>query len=350
MNSKKHIQSVYDFSFNTLYDYITEIGQPAYRVEQIWRGLYLNFFSDWDEFTTLPKQLRNTLKENLNFHNLIPVKTIFSSDNSTEKTLFNLPSGNPVETVLMHDRKRTTICVSIQSGCGMGCTFCATGRLGLLMNLSAGEIIEQIIHFSRELKSRGESISNIVFMGMGEPFNNYDSLINSIKTLKDEKGMKIGSRRITVSTIGVIPFISKFAKDESQVNLAISLHAPNNALRSTLVPLNTRYPIDELIAECKNYTQKTHRRISFEYVMIDGLNNTNQHAQQLSKLMQGMLCHINLISFNPIENSSYKSPSWNSMVSFCQILINNGIPATIRKSMGIEINASCGQLAGQYKT
>lgn len=350
MNSINTLQSIYDFSFETLHDYIQEIGQPAYRTKQIWRGLYLDLFSHWDEFTTLPKQLRNILSKNFSFHKLTPVITITSPDNSTQKTLFNLPDSNPVEAVLMRDQKRTTICISTQSGCAMGCTFCATGKLGLLKNLTTGEIIEQVIYFSRDLKTRGETISNIVFMGMGEPFNNYEPLISSIKSLKDEKGLKFGSRRITVSTIGIIPFMSKFANDEPQVNLAISLHASNDSLRSTLVPLNNRYPLDELILACKNYTHTTHRRISFEYVLINGINNTNQHAQQLSKLMQGMLCHINLIPLNPIDNSIYQSPSWNSVISFSQSLKNHGIPVTIRKSLGVEINASCGQLAGQIKT
>ena len=347
MNASKTIQSIYDFSFEELQQYILDLGESAYRAEQIWRGLYCDLFTDWEDFSTLPKQLRNILKSRLIFHNLVPVKTISSPDNSTQKILFHLPDGSPVESVLMYDGKRITICLSTQSGCAMGCTFCATGKLGLLKNLTSGEIVEQVIFHTRELKATGQSISNIVFMGMGEPFNNYESLLFAIHIFKDGRGLKIGSRRITVSTIGIIPYILRFAEKEPQVNLAISLHAPNDALRSFLVPINKRYPITELISECHAYIQKTHRRISFEYVLIDGVNDSMEDARQLSILLKGLLCHINLIPLNPIDGSVQKPPNRNSILSFCKLLENNNLTTTIRKSMGSEINAACGQLSGQ---
>jgi len=347
MNASKTIQSIYDFSFEELQQYILDIGESAYRAQQIWRGLYCDLFTDWENFSTLSKQLRNILKSGLIFHNLVPVKTISSPDNSTQKNLFHLPDGSPVESVLMYDEKRITICLSTQSGCAMGCTFCATGKLGLLKNLTSGEIVEQVIYHARQLRTKGQSITNIVFMGMGEPFNNYESLLSSINILKDGRGLKIGSRRITVSTIGIIPYILRFAEKEPQVNLAISLHAPNDALRSFLVPINKRYPITELISECHAYIQKTHRRISFEYVLIDGINDSMEDARQLSMLLKGLLCHINLIPLNPINGSVQKPPNWNSVISFCRLLENNNLTTTIRKSMGSEINAACGQLSGQ---
>jgi len=339
-------QSIFDLTLFDIQKIVFMMGEPEYRVHQIWQGIYIDLFSRWDQFTILPKKIRHDLAERFVIHTLKPIRTISSDDKTTEKTLFHDFKGNPIETVLMHEDKRVTICVSSQSGCAIGCVFCATGKLGLLKNLTKGEIIEQIIYIARKLKQQGLRITNVVFMGMGEPFNNYTSLITAINTIRDKKGLNLGSRRLTVSTIGIIPKIHKFAIDEPQVNLAISLHSPNDMLRNSLIPINMKYPINELINECRAYTSNTHRRITFEYVLLKGVNDTLDHANQLSELLRNMLCHINLIPLNPIQSFHQKPPDPESLLLFYKYLVKNNIPVTIRKSMGTDIHAACGQLIG----
>jgi 23S rRNA (adenine2503-C2)-methyltransferase len=341
------MESIFQIDLIYLKDFLKENGEPEFRANQIWQGIYKNLYSDWDEFTSLSKDLRNLLKRCFSLTSIIPILSIKSADNKTQKLLFHLSDSKPIESVLMHSSKRVTLCLSTQSGCSMGCIFCATGKMGLLRNLTTGEIIEQVVYFERILKKSAQTLTNIVFMGMGEPFQNYENLKNALMVLNNPDGLNLGSRRFTVSTIGLIPQILRFAQDFPQVNLAISLHAPSNALRTSLVPMNQHFPLENLISACQEYIKLTNRRISFEYVLIEGVNDSIKQADELILLVTGLLCHINLIPLNPVEKS-FKYPSTLERIKmFYQTLISAGIPTTVRKSQGAEIQAGCGQLAGK---
>jgi len=341
------MESIFQVDLPSLIDFLKLSGEPEFHARQIWQGIYHNLFSDWDEFTSLSKSLRETLKKKYSLISIQPKLIHSSPDKKTKKILFHLSDGNPIESVLMVNGKRITLCISTQSGCAMGCTFCATGKMGLLRNLSSGEIIEQVVFFERLLKQDSQSLTNIVFMGMGEPFHNYDNLKNALTLIKSADGLNMGARRLTVSTIGLIPQIHRFADEFPQVNLAISLHAPTDILRTSLVPMNKHFPLKDLISACHDYIKLTNRRISFEYVLIEGINDSNQHAKELILLVNGLLCHINLIPLNPIEKSMGIPSGANRLQEFYRNLTSAGIPTTIRKSQGAEIKAGCGQLAGK---
>jgi 23S rRNA (adenine2503-C2)-methyltransferase len=341
------MESIFQIDLNYLREFLKVNGEPEFHANQIWQGIYNNLYSDWDEFTSLSKDLRNELKRNFSLSSLIHIQTNKSEDNKTQKYLFHLSDRSPIESVLMYSGKRITLCLSTQSGCSMGCTFCATGKMGLLRNLTSGEIIEQVVFFERVLKKSAQNLTNIVFMGMGEPFQNYINLKNALMVLNNPDGLNLGSRRFTVSTIGLIPQILTFALDFPQVNLAISLHAPSNLLRSRLVPMNQHFPLGNLISACQEYIKLTNRRISFEYVLIEGVNDGIKQAEELVLLVKGLLCHINLIPLNPVENSVGCPSTAKRIQLFYQTLISAGIPTTIRKSQGAEIQAGCGQLAGK---
>jgi 23S rRNA (adenine2503-C2)-methyltransferase len=341
------MESIFQIDHNYLREFLKVNGEPEFHANQIWQGIYNNLYSDWDEFSSLSKDLRIKLKGNFLLSSLIPIQTNKSADNKTQKYLFHLFDRRPIESVLMYSGKRITLCLSTQSGCSMGCTFCATGKMGLLRNLTSGEIIEQVVFFERILKKSSQTLTNIVFMGMGEPFQNYENLKNALLVLNNPEGLKLGSRRFTVSTIGLVPQILRFAQDFPQVNLAISLHAPSNSLRSSLVPMNQHFALENLISACQEYIKLTNRRISFEYVLIEGVNDSIKQADELTLLVKGLLCHINLIPLNPVEKSVECPSSAKKIRLFYQTLISSGIPTTIRKSQGIEIQAGCGQLAGK---
>ena len=339
--------SIYDYNFEDLVNVIIQAGQPEFRANQIWLGLYQNFYSNWEQFTNLPKELRNEFENKFSFGVIDSQKIIKSGNEGSQKSLFFTYEGFPVESVLLKSDNRHTLCISTQSGCAMGCVFCATGKLGLLRNLSSGEIIEQLIFFERTLNHQEKRINNIVIMGMGEPFTNYESVKNAIKIINHPEGINLGSRRITLSTIGIIPQILKFAQDFPQVNLSISLHAPNDELRTSLVPMNRYYPLSQLIKACREYINLTNRRITFEYVMIENVNDTKVHARQLISLLQNLLCHVNLIPLNPIDLAIIRPSPPQTIIAFQKLLVKQGVPTTIRKSFGLKINAGCGQLAGK---
>jgi 23S rRNA (adenine2503-C2)-methyltransferase len=341
------MESIFQIDLPSLKEFLKLSGEPEFHAKQIWQGIYQNLYSNWEEFTTLSKDLRSTLKKKYALHTLLPVLTFNSTDKKTEKILFHLSDGKPIESVLMDSGRRITLCLSTQSGCSMGCQFCATGKMGLLRNLTSGEIIEQVVYFERILKKRSQNLTNIVFMGMGEPFHNYENLKNALTLLNNADGLNIGARRFTVSTIGLIPQILRFAKEFPQVNLAVSLHAPSNILRSSLVPINKHFPLENIISACHEYIKLTNRRISFEYVLIEGINDSAKQAEELISLVKGLLCHINLIPLNPIEESLVFPSTTNRMQAFYRTLTSAGIPTTIRKSQGAEIKAGCGQLAGK---
>lgn len=330
-----------DLSFDALATILQSWGIPRFRAEQIWQGVYRDLAATYDDITTLPIALRSALAERLPTTPTDVLAAQSSTDEQTTKLLLRLPDGQSVETVLMQHVKRSTVCVSSQIGCAVGCSICATGRSGFVRNLTAGEIVAQVIEIARILKHRP---SNIVYMGMGEPFFNYDAVLASIRLLHDPRGMALGARSFTVSTAGVIPGILRLAEEPLQVNLAVSLHAADDALRTRLVPINRRFPVQDLIEACRTYSRRTHRRITFEVAMIEHVNDTRSHARAVAHLLAGLLCHVNLIPYNPIQGQTWQRSQDERMESFAAELSASGVPVSVRKSRGIKIQAGCGQL------
>jgi 23S rRNA (adenine2503-C2)-methyltransferase len=339
------IPLIYDLDLNELSAVLQNWGEPKFRAKQIWQGLYQHLWASPDEFTNLPKSLRQNLGEDFSFSHLKPVSSQYSTDGETQKTLFHLPDGPPIETVRMRYERRRTLCISSQSGCAMGCVFCATGQMGYLRHLSSGEIVEQVLHFARQLAEDGEQITNIVIMGMGEPFHNYDATLAAIDRLNHPEGMKLGARRFTISTVGLVPAIERFAKEKRQTNLAISLHAADDKLRSSMLPINNRYPIADLLSAVKKYTELTHRRVTFEWALIREINDTPEQAYKLGALLRGMLAHVNVIPLNPTDGFEGQATSYDRAKNFQSILEGQGIACSIRIRRGIDIQAGCGQLA-----
>jgi 23S rRNA (adenine2503-C2)-methyltransferase len=336
----------YDLSFEQVEQLIVnEFKEPFFRAKQIWEGVYKNLWYLPEDFSNIPNQLREKLWESISFQSISPLKTLESNDQETIKILFQLNDHKAIETVLMKYDKRNTLCISTQAGCAMGCVFCATGQMGFKRHLSAGEIIEQVMFFARDLKLMDEKVTNIVMMGMGEPFHNYDATMTAINRLSDTNGLGLGARRFTVSTVGLVPMIKRFADENRQTNLAISLHAVDDNERSQLMPVNKKYPIHDVIEACKYYVQKTNRRITFEWALIAGKNDSEKTAQQLANLLKGLLCHVNAIPLNPTNQFLYQASNKDQTLKFQKVLEKNGIPCTIRLRRGIDINAGCGQLA-----
>jgi 23S rRNA (adenine2503-C2)-methyltransferase len=337
----------YDLSYDQLKDLLSEWGEAGFRADQIFQDAYIQFKTDFEDFKTLPAALREKLDEEFSLEFLKPVDKLASSDGETTKLLFQLPDGSRIESVLMKYSKRRTLCISTQVGCAMGCTFCATGQMGFTRNLSPGEVIAQVIYFARLLAEEGEKVTNVVYMGMGEPFHNYEATMASIETLNHPKGLNLGARRFTISTSGLVPAIKRFTAENSQVNLAISLHAATDELRASMLPINNRYPVSELIESCWDYVEATHRRITFEWALIQNVNDTPEQAQLLCDLLKGMLCHVNVIPLNPTTNFSGQRSNNSRVENFRQVLESNGIPCTVRIRRGIDIQAGCGQLASK---
>lgn len=337
---------VYDLSLQDWEAWVAAEGYPTFRARQIWEGLYRHLWHKPEQFTTLPKALRARLDEAFAWTHLTPVAERASSDGETHKTLFYLPDGAPVETVRMRYVRRRTLCISTQAGCAMGCVFCATGQMGLRRNLTAGEIVEQVLYYARWLQARGEQVTNIVVMGMGEPFHNYQATMDALARLTDPQGFGLGQRRITVSTVGLVPRIRDFARSGKQYNLAISLHAADDDLRSQLLPVNRKYPIAALMEAVREYIALTHRRVTFEWALIHEVNDTPEQAQRLAELLRGMLAHVNLIPLNPTDGYAGRATTRHRAEAFRAILERHGIPCTIRVRRGIDIRAGCGQLAG----
>ena len=338
--------NIYDLTYDDLERFIVDkFRQPNFRSQQLWTGIYINLWNEPDDFSNFPMSLRKELFNFFVFNSIIPVKSQISEDHLTEKILFKLADQETIEAVLMKYDERNTLCISTQSGCAMGCVFCATGNMGFKRNLTSGEIVEQVLFFARRLKKVDQKVSNIVFMGMGEPFHNYEATMGAIDRLSNPSGFGMGARRFTISTAGMVPMIKRFANEDRQVNLAISLHAVDNLKRSQLMPINKKYPIEDLILACKYYLEKTNRRITFEWALIAGENDDQETAMKLADLLSGMLCHVNLIPLNPVEFSQYRGSSKNSAREFQKILQSKGIPSTVRLRRGIDIQAGCGQLA-----
>ena len=334
------MKNIKDYDLEQLKQELNSIGEKSFRAEQIFKWLYIEKVHSFDEMTNLSLELREKLKQNYDMCNYSIVKKLESKD-GTKKYLFGLSDGNAIESVLMQYHFGKTVCVSSQIGCKMGCKFCASTGIAFVRNLSSGEIVEQIIAIEQDI---GEKISNVVFMGIGEPFDNYDNVMNAIKILNNQKGLNIGARHISISTSGIVPKIYQFADENIQCTLSISLHSANNETRSSMMPINNAYNIQELIKACKYYISKTNKRISFEYALAKDNNDNQKSADELINLLKGMLCHINLIPINKIENGKYIKSSNENIIKFRDYLNSKGITATIRRELGSDIEAACGQL------
>tara|TARA_B110000008_G_scaffold229665_1_gene232236 strand:+ start:151 stop:1206 length:1056 start_codon:yes stop_codon:yes gene_type:complete len=330
---------------------VIDMGYPRYRADQILLPLYYKFPKNISDIKQLPKQLISELTESgYTIGSAKETHRIVSADGDTTKLLLNLSNDKSVETVLMQyepnkigGHPRSTICVSTQIGCAMGCVFCATGQMGFETNLKAEHIVSQVIHFEEILRARGEHVTNLVFMGMGEPMANYDEMIRAVKILTHSRGFGLGQRHITISTIGIKSGIEKLAEENLQIGLAISLHAPTNELRKKLVPTATLNSVEEIIESGYNYFKKTGRRVTFEYALMDGVNDSPEIAHNLAKLLEGNGSHVNLIPINPTAGD-FKRPSNNRVHEFERILSSSGVNCTIRIEKGTEISAACGQL------
>ena len=356
-------QSITDIPCAQMDDFVRSLGQPLYRAGQIKKWVYQDLVDSFDEMTNLPAALRQKLLAETELRSLEMIKQTTGND-GTIKALLKCLDGNTIETALMYyggedNKERWTVCVSTQAGCGIGCPFCATGQQGFERNLTAGEIIGQVLYFASLLRGRSETngadgqprpgrISNVVFMGMGEPLANYNNLWQAVETLNSPDCFKLGARNITISTSGLVPQIKRLAQEKLQVGLAVSLHAPDNDLRNKLVPVNRKYPLEQLIPACREYSRLTGRRVSFEYALFSGLNASVAHARALVALIHGLNAHVNLIPANNTGNNLYGPPPKRVVLAFENELLKSHINVTLREPRGLDIDAGCGQLRGRY--
>ena len=355
-----------DLNIEEVQKLVTSLGLPSYRAKQLLIWIYQRLAVSLNEMIDLPQSLRRKLAEQVTLHTLTPAHEVKAKD-GTVKVLFSLHDGKTVETAFMKfvaqasvpvgkiKSYRYTVCVSTQVGCPIGCPFCATGQQGFERNLTPGEIIDQVLYFARYLRDKsngreGERISNIVFMGMGEPLANYGALWQAIEILNSPDGFGLGARSMTISTAGLIPGIKRLSAEKLQVGLAISLHAADNKLRDKLVPINKKYPLEELISACREYFVRTGRRVSFEYALFKGINDSLAQAQLLAAMIQGMNCHVNLISANSTANQTLPPSPRGQILAFQHELKNRGINCTLRQSRGQDIDAGCGQLRSRFLT
>ncbi len=333
---------------HTIETFIKNHKTPLFRLTQFYQAFYRDFISSFDELYTWPKTLREELKKEIPFGTITTVKNIKSADQSTIKVLFKrISDGKQFESVLIrHDDGRNTVCVSCMIGCPMGCIFCATGKMGFRGNLSAMEITDQVLYFARSLKKENKSVSNIVFMGMGEPLSNLENVWDAIKIFTDPKMFGMSMRRITISTCGITPYLHKLITRGYKGRLALSLHAPSQELREKLMPIAAKFPLTGLLTEFKEFAKITNKRVSYEYILIAGLNDQPKHAHALARLLDPHLEHVNLIPYNPIQGTSLKRSEPASIKKFSNILTKYNIQHTVRVTMGDDIKAACGQLAG----
>jgi 23S rRNA (adenine2503-C2)-methyltransferase len=333
-----------NLTFSQLQDLVLSLGEPSYRADQVYGWVYSSLAADFQAMSNIPLTMRQRLAEVADLHSLDPVMSTRSADALTEKVLFALPDAETIESVLMLYNDRQTVCLSTQVGCPVGCVFCATGQSGYVRNLSSGEIVEQVLHFARELDPVGKRVTNVVFMGMGEPLLNYDATWDAVQRLTDPRGFNLGARRITISTVGIVPAIRRLTREGSQVGLAVSLHAATDELRESIVPLARKYPLRELMSACRDYVERTGRRVTFEYALIEGLNDSRKDAGRLVSLLEGLLCHVNLIPLNPVPDSPWQPSSVERVRAFHQALRGRGVNVTTRLRRGMDIEAGCGQL------
>lgn len=322
-----------------------ELGEKKFRAVQIYEWIHKKLVQSYEEMTNIPKSLKDKLKEKVTFSPIREVERYVSKIDGTTKFLMELSDGNMIETVLMKYHHGNSVCISSQVGCRMGCRFCASTLNGLTRQMTVSELLNQIYYVQR---TTGERVSNVVVMGTGEPFDNYDHIVSFLHMLTDSRGLNISQRNITVSTCGLVPKIYELAEKKLAITLAISLHAPNDEMRRTLMPIANRYTIDEILTACDTYIEKTGRRITFEYSLVAGVNDKKEHAIELVRRLSGKLCHVNLIPVNPIEERDYKRSEKESVESFLKILEKHHINATVRREMGSDIQAACGQLRKRY--
>src|SRR6056297_2695940 len=335
-----------------LIDEFKEAGFPSYRGEQVFNWLYKNGVSNTEEMKNIPKKMRKYIDEN---YNLSDIKEINRSQavDGTIKYLWQLADGENIEGVYLPfpESGRHSACISTQVGCGLGCSFCATGIDGLKRNLTTGEIVDQVIKVQKDISGSNFAeprLSNVVFMGMGEPLANFDNLIKAVEIINADNGLNIGMRKMTISTAGLVPEINKLAETNDQIGLAVSLHAPNDSLRNKIMPINRKYSLNQLLTAVIDYIEKTGRRVTFEYVLMDSINDSPELALQLADLLKGINCHVNLIPANPVPALNIKRPAKNVLDKFYEILVNRGLQVTVRKEMGSEIEAACGQLKRKH--
>lgn len=339
------MNSIYDYPLNDLQTYFEQIGETKYRASQVFDWLYNKRVNSFKEMTNLKKELIYFLENNFSISKLKLIKK--QEDVDVKKYLFELDDGNKIEAVLMMHDYGNSICVSSQVGCNMGCTFCESGRLKKLRNLSAFELVLQVLAVEEDIKKR---ISHVVLMGIGEPFDNYDNVMRFINIINDPKGINIGIRHITISTCGIVPKIKEFMNEKTGVNLAISLHAPNDKIRDKLMPINKVYKIKDIISVVKEYIKQTNRRVTFEYILLKDVNDSDKCAMELSKLLKGINCYVNLIPYNETSHIDYKTSEKVTINRFYDILKKNDINVTIRREFGSKVSAACGQLRSEQIT
>ena len=341
------MKKIYDYDLNDLIAYVESIGLKKFKAKQIYKWLYKKRVTSFDAMTDLSKDLISQLKEEFVIDASELVTKQISSD-GTVKFLFKFEDDSLVESVLMSFDYGYSACISTQVGCNMGCTFCASGLLKKVRNLTSGEILNQVVNIQRYLDQTGERLANIVVMGTGEPFDNYDNLMKALSIVNDAEGLEIGARHITISTCGLVPMIKRFAQERTQYNLAVSLHASNNELRSRLMPVNRAYPLDELMDALREYSSINNRRLTFEYLLLDGINDKKTNADELRDLLHGMNAYVNLIPYNEVKENDYKTSGEKKALAFYDMLKKRGIAVTIRQKKGDDIDAACGQLRAKY--
>ncbi|MEH7251259.1 23S rRNA (adenine(2503)-C(2))-methyltransferase RlmN [Neobacillus niacini] len=340
--------SIYSLELHEIKEWLITNGEKSFRAEQIFDWLYKKRITTFEDMNNLSKSLRDKLSEN--FH-ITTLKTAIkqTSSDGTIKFLFELHDGYSIETVLMRHDYGNSVCVTTQVGCRIGCTFCASTLGGLKRHLEAGEIVSQVVTVQQALDETDERVSSVVIMGIGEPFDNYDNMMSFLKIINHDKGLNIGARHITVSTSGIVPKIYQFADEDMQINFAISLHAPNTEMRSRLMPINRAYKLDDLMKSVRYYIDKTGRRISFEYGLFGGVNDSVEHAEELADLLKGLKCHVNLIPVNYVPERDYVRTPKDKIFAFEKALKNRGINVTIRREQGHDIDAACGQLRAKER-
>ena len=332
------------FNKDEMIAFLVERGHQRFRADQIYDWLHMKFATSFDQMSNLPQKLIDDLASICYISVANIEKKLVSSYDNTIKYLFSFEDGECVESVVMDYHHGRSMCISTQVGCKMGCTFCATGKGGFTRNLTAGEILSQIYTAQKDL---GIRISNIVLMGMGEPLDNFDNVVKFIKLVTSDKGINIGARHITLSTCGLVPRIYELADLNIPVTLSLSLHAPNDEIRSRTMPINRKYPLVEVFKACRYYAERTGRRITYEYAMISGVNDSDGCAHELAQSIKGTLCHVNLIPVNPVEGTGYNPSKDKRLTSFVGVLSRYNVNATVRRTLGSDINASCGQLRGK---
>ncbi len=338
------MRNIYDFTLKELENYFVSIGDKKFRAVQIYDFLYKKHVDDPFMMNNIGKKMQEYLKDHFDFYRIRFI--LKQEDKDVAKYLFEMNDGERIETVLMYHDYGLSVCVSSQVGCNMGCKFCESGRLKKVRNLVAYEMIQQILFIEKDI---GRRITHVVVMGIGEPMDNYDNVMRFIRILNEPKGIALGSRHITVSTCGLVPGIERFMNEEGQVNLAISLHAPNDEIRRKIMPIACVYPLSDLMNVVKKYIEKTNRRVTMEYIMLDSINDMDSCAIELSHLLQGINCYVNLIPYNETENISFKRSKNGQIMRFYDILKKNNIGVTVRREFGGKVDAACGQLRANQK-